>query len=110
MDILDRVSRFPGTRGLPGDAWYDLPVETMVHAIRTTKPGHSVETSRVKAIDMPDGSVDPDMMDTVLVHIDGCKGINAIPNMSTTTDDKVSVSHVGTCSSTQSLSLIRSIH
>jgi hypothetical protein len=78
----------PSTHGLPEDAWYDLPVGTMVHAMTTTKPGHPVKTSRVKALNMPDGSIDPDMMDTVLQHIDECKGINAIPNMSTAADEK----------------------
>jgi hypothetical protein len=78
----------PSTHGLPEDAWYDLPVGTMVHAMKTTKPGHPVKTSRVKALDMPAASIDPDMMDTVLEHVDECRGINAIPNMSTTADER----------------------
>ncbi|CAD0092088.1 unnamed protein product, partial [Aureobasidium vineae] len=74
----------PDTHGLPGDAWFDLPVGTMVHATKATKPGHPVKTGQIKPLGMPVGSVDPDMMETVLGHIEECKDISAIPNTSTT--------------------------
>lgn len=77
----------PSTHGLPEDAWHDLPVGTMVHAMKATKPGHPVKTGRIRPLDMPAGSVDPDMMETVLEHIEECKDINAIPNVSTTVDE-----------------------
>ncbi|CAD0100119.1 unnamed protein product [Aureobasidium mustum] len=83
-DVEDDI---PNTHGLPRDAWFDLPVGTMIHAMKTTKPGHPVRTSQIKPLDMPTGSVDPDMMETVLDHIEECKDINAIPNISTTADE-----------------------
>jgi hypothetical protein len=77
----------PRTHGLPGDAWYDLPVGTMVHAMTSTRPGHPVRTAYVKPLDMPVGLVDPDMMETVLEHVEECKAVNAIPNVSATVDE-----------------------
>ncbi|KAI4719480.1 hypothetical protein E4T48_04179 [Aureobasidium sp. EXF-10727] len=77
----------PDTHGLPGDAWFDLPVGAMVHAIQAMKPGHPVRTAQIKPLGMPVESVDPDMMETVLEHIEECKDINSIPNKSTTADD-----------------------
>ncbi|KAK6004536.1 hypothetical protein QM012_008398 [Aureobasidium pullulans] len=77
----------PNTHGRPGDAWFDLPVGTMVHAMKTTKPGHPVRTGQIKPLDMPTASVDPEMMETVLDHIEECKDIDAIPNISTTAND-----------------------
>ncbi|KAG9657856.1 hypothetical protein KCU95_g11515, partial [Aureobasidium melanogenum] len=75
----------PNTHGLPRDAWFDLPVGTMVHAMKTTKPGNPVRTGQIKPLDMPTASIDPDLMETVLDHIEECKDIDAIPNVSTTT-------------------------
>ncbi|KAG9966102.1 hypothetical protein KCU61_g1019, partial [Aureobasidium melanogenum] len=77
----------PNTHGLPRDAWFDLPVGTMIHAMKTTKPGNPVRTGQIKPLDMPTGSIDPDMMETVLDHIEECKDIDAIPNVSTTADE-----------------------
>jgi hypothetical protein len=77
----------PRTHGLPGDAWYDLPVGTMVHVMTSTRPGHPVRTAYVKPLDMPVGSVDPDMMETVLEHIEECKAVNTIPNVPATVDE-----------------------
>ncbi|KAG9817860.1 hypothetical protein KCU77_g17580, partial [Aureobasidium melanogenum] len=77
----------PNTHGLPRDAWFDLPVGTMIHAMKTTKPGNPVRTGQIKPLDMPTGSIDPDMMETVLDHIEECKDIGAIPNVSTTADE-----------------------
>lgn len=77
----------PSTHGLPEDAWYDLPVGTMVRAMETTRPGNPVKTTHIRAFGMPVGSVDPDMMETVLEHIEECKDINAIPNVATTADE-----------------------
>lgn len=74
------------THGLPEDAWFDLPVGAMVHAMKTTKPHHPVRTRQIKPLEMPTASVDPGMMETVLDHIEECKDINAIPNISTTAD------------------------
>ncbi|KAG9678527.1 hypothetical protein KCU95_g11856, partial [Aureobasidium melanogenum] len=77
----------PDTHGLPRDAWFDLPVGTMVHAMKTTKPGNPVRTGQIKPLEMPTASIDPDMMQTVLDHIEECKDIDALPNVSTTADD-----------------------
>ena len=86
--ISDNVQHdIPSTHGLPEDAWYDLPVGTMVHAMKTTKPGHPVKIAHIRPLDMPTGSVDPDMMETVLEHIEECKDINAMPNVSTAVNE-----------------------
>lgn len=77
----------PDTHGLPRDAWFDLPVGTMVHAMKTTKPGNPVRTGQIKPLEMPTASIDPDMMQTVLDHIEECKDIDALPNVSTTAND-----------------------
>lgn len=77
----------PSTHGLPEDAWYDLPVGTMVRAMETTKPGKPLTTTHIKPLNMPVGSFDPDMMDTVLEHIEECKDINAVPNVAMTVDE-----------------------
>jgi len=82
----DVQNAFPDTHGLAEDAWFDLPVGTMVQAMKATKPGHPVKVGRIKPLDMPNGSVDPDMMESVLEHIEECKDINAIPNVPTTDD------------------------
>ena len=76
----------PSTHGLSDDAWYDLPVGTMVRAMETTKPGNPVKTTHIRPLNMPVGSVDPDMMETVLEHIEECKDISAVPNVATTVD------------------------
>ncbi|THY50816.1 hypothetical protein D6C77_08859 [Aureobasidium pullulans] len=82
----DVQNAIPDTHGLAEDAWFDLPVGTMVQAMKATKPGHPVKVGRIKPLDMPNGSVDPDMMESVLEHIEECKDINAIPNVPTTDD------------------------
>ncbi|KAI5200313.1 hypothetical protein E4T39_05802 [Aureobasidium subglaciale] len=83
-DVDDDVSI---THGQPQDAWHDLPVGAMVQAMKATKTGHPVKTARIKPIVMPTGSLDSDMMETVLEHIQECKDITSIPNVSTTGDE-----------------------
>ncbi|KAI5211720.1 hypothetical protein E4T38_01281 [Aureobasidium subglaciale] len=75
------------THGQPQDAWHDLPAGTMVQAMKSTKSGHPVNTARIKPIVMPTGSLDSDIMETVLEHIQECKDITSIPNLSTTDDE-----------------------
>lgn len=84
----DIQNDFPKTHGLPEDSWFDLPVGAMVQAMKTAKPSHPLSIGRIKPLKMPVGSVDPDMMETVLEHMEECKDINSIPNVPAANDDE----------------------
>lgn len=76
-------NEFPNTHGLLEDLWYDFPVGAMAHAMKSKKPGNPLRLEHIKPLHMPVGSVDPDMTNTVLDHIEECKSTSAVPNLST---------------------------